>query len=328
MQVLQVHLSRTQCYNRIQGALAPQDFFKIMQFSGNFKGKIHILSTFWAQGPLLGQNSTGPPWPKSWIHPWHCAFLDQFQSIQRIFPKESLERETADGGLTSSIQCTCVLLLQKNSRFKLSESTRSMHVVWLFSLRIAFLLENLKKILCFCLVFPDGGMEKLSKAGVDTLRDNCASGTIKVPGRETNLQFSLHQCTLSDWWFPFCWNRNLSNAFMNSLLYSCQTMLCELPERICFVCREIYERQSRNLLLQLEFPHSSCFTLSFWLHACSDITYKPHLLSGEGVTAGNLWAIFWWCLFCGWVFSRLFFIFFVAVWQPPYKCWWFRNSSV
>ena len=29
----------------------PQDFFKIMQFSGNFKGKTPILSKFWAQGP-------------------------------------------------------------------------------------------------------------------------------------------------------------------------------------------------------------------------------------------------------------------------------------
>ena len=32
-----------------------------MQFSGNFKGKIPILSKFWAQGPPWGQNSAGPP---------------------------------------------------------------------------------------------------------------------------------------------------------------------------------------------------------------------------------------------------------------------------
>ena len=32
----------------------PQDFFKIMQFSGNFKGKSPIFSKFWAQGPPLG----------------------------------------------------------------------------------------------------------------------------------------------------------------------------------------------------------------------------------------------------------------------------------
>ena len=30
----------------------PPDFFKIMQFSGNFKGKTPILSKLWAQGPL------------------------------------------------------------------------------------------------------------------------------------------------------------------------------------------------------------------------------------------------------------------------------------
>ena len=46
-----------------------QDFFKIMQFLGNFKGETLILSKFWAQGPW-GQNSAGPPWPKSWIHAW------------------------------------------------------------------------------------------------------------------------------------------------------------------------------------------------------------------------------------------------------------------
>ena len=30
------------------GPPCPQDFFKIMQFSGNFKGKTPILSKFWA----------------------------------------------------------------------------------------------------------------------------------------------------------------------------------------------------------------------------------------------------------------------------------------
>ncbi len=36
---------------QIQGPPFPQDFFKIMQFSGNFKGKPPISSKFWAQGP-------------------------------------------------------------------------------------------------------------------------------------------------------------------------------------------------------------------------------------------------------------------------------------
>ncbi len=31
----------------------PKDFLKIMQFSGNFKGRTLILSKFWAQGPSL-----------------------------------------------------------------------------------------------------------------------------------------------------------------------------------------------------------------------------------------------------------------------------------
>ena len=37
-----------------------QDFFKIMQFSGNFE-ETPILSTFWGQGPLLGSKLHWPP---------------------------------------------------------------------------------------------------------------------------------------------------------------------------------------------------------------------------------------------------------------------------
>ncbi len=73
------------------GGLGPpchQDFFKIMQFSGNFKGKTPILSKFWAQGPPWGQNSTGPAWPKSWIRAWAltlgpCKELWEGREIQK-----------------------------------------------------------------------------------------------------------------------------------------------------------------------------------------------------------------------------------------------------
>ena len=43
------------------GPHSPQDFLKMMQFAGNFKEKLPILSKFWAQAPLWGQNFTGPP---------------------------------------------------------------------------------------------------------------------------------------------------------------------------------------------------------------------------------------------------------------------------
>ncbi len=46
---------------------------QIMQFSGNFKGKTPILSKFWAQGPLWGQNSAAP-WSKR-SAPGTCSFL-------------------------------------------------------------------------------------------------------------------------------------------------------------------------------------------------------------------------------------------------------------
>ncbi len=43
------------------GPPCPQDFFKIMQFSSNFKGRPTILSKFWAQPPTpRGQNSAAP----------------------------------------------------------------------------------------------------------------------------------------------------------------------------------------------------------------------------------------------------------------------------
>ena len=56
----------------------PQNFFKIMQFSGNFwenpqgKTKTSILSKYWDQPPL--KTPLAPPWPKSWIR-LHRRFL-------------------------------------------------------------------------------------------------------------------------------------------------------------------------------------------------------------------------------------------------------------
>ncbi len=64
-----------------RGPLCPQDVFKIMQFSGNFLGKPPILSKFWAQGPPGGQNSTGPPSPKSWIR---ACSLSRHQGIEHL----------------------------------------------------------------------------------------------------------------------------------------------------------------------------------------------------------------------------------------------------
>ena len=60
-----------QClHQRIQGGpFAPEIFFKIMQFWGNFGGKTPILRKCWALGPP-GIKTTGPPWRKSWICLW------------------------------------------------------------------------------------------------------------------------------------------------------------------------------------------------------------------------------------------------------------------
>ncbi len=58
--------------SRIQGGAwgsgsppsCPQDFFKIMQFAGNFKGKTPILSQVWAQVPPLGVKTLLAPLTK------------------------------------------------------------------------------------------------------------------------------------------------------------------------------------------------------------------------------------------------------------------------
>ena len=55
---------------RIQGPPCPQDFFKIMQFSGNCKEKPPILNNFRALGHPLWVKTPLAPWPKSWIRAW------------------------------------------------------------------------------------------------------------------------------------------------------------------------------------------------------------------------------------------------------------------
>ncbi len=70
------------------GPPCSQEFSKIMQFSGNFKGKNPILRKFWAQGPPWGQNSTGPPdqGEKFWFP---LAFSEQF--TQAVFAHKCKE---------------------------------------------------------------------------------------------------------------------------------------------------------------------------------------------------------------------------------------------
>ena len=58
------------------GPLPPRFVFKIMQFSGNFKA---------------GQNSAGPPWPKSWIRP--CIFRQMCRLFQMTLYFVQSEKE-------------------------------------------------------------------------------------------------------------------------------------------------------------------------------------------------------------------------------------------
>ena len=51
----------------VRGPPCPPRFFLIMRFSGNFKGKTLFWANFELRAPPWGQNSVGPPSPKSWI---------------------------------------------------------------------------------------------------------------------------------------------------------------------------------------------------------------------------------------------------------------------
>ena len=67
--------------------LPPRFFvFKMMQFSGNFKGKAPVLSKFWAQDPC--QNSAGPPCQTclSCESP-HCVWILVYPSL--FFPQNA-----------------------------------------------------------------------------------------------------------------------------------------------------------------------------------------------------------------------------------------------
>ena len=59
----------------------PKIFFKIMQFSGNFRGNPYILSTFGLRTPPphWGQNSAGPPDQNP-----GCATAKQLQTQQMV----------------------------------------------------------------------------------------------------------------------------------------------------------------------------------------------------------------------------------------------------
>ncbi len=70
------------------GPACPEEFFKIMQFSGNFKGKTLILSKFWAQGPHpWGQNSAIPPDQNPVIHQCYCSIPTNLTQVLALTKK-------------------------------------------------------------------------------------------------------------------------------------------------------------------------------------------------------------------------------------------------
>ncbi len=64
LQIVRLPTSRSREAMGARPPLPPRFFFKIMQFSGNFKGKPPILSKCWAQGPSLGSKQHRAPLTK------------------------------------------------------------------------------------------------------------------------------------------------------------------------------------------------------------------------------------------------------------------------
>ena len=85
----------------------PQNFFKIVQFSGNSKGKPPILSKFWAQGPPLGvKTPLGSPLIKILdprLQPYHKVpvvrntFGPPFHSLLVSLVSKQIERRAYRG---------------------------------------------------------------------------------------------------------------------------------------------------------------------------------------------------------------------------------------
>ncbi len=122
---------------RIQGALragppCPQDFFKIMQFSDNFKGKIPILSKCWVQAPLGVKTPLGPPDKNSGSAPGATmerqAFLRGQWRIQGGVKIDQNERET-------HTECGC------RTTHKFHTGLAALNLLWL-SARVCMVMSK------------------------------------------------------------------------------------------------------------------------------------------------------------------------------------------
>ncbi len=111
--------TKTECQQkRIQGAPpCPQDFFLIMKFSGNFKGKTPILSIFWAQGPPLRSKLCWAPLTKILYLRLVKQFLDKELATILAWPLTCCQ-VCKGAGSQSVVSCvTTISLVGSNSKW-------------------------------------------------------------------------------------------------------------------------------------------------------------------------------------------------------------------
>ena len=82
--------------SRRPGASAHKISLKSCSFQAILREKTFFLSKFRPLGPQWGQNSTGPPWPKSWIRHWLSP------SNNQPLPSVLLSEDSLFAKLTSS----------------------------------------------------------------------------------------------------------------------------------------------------------------------------------------------------------------------------------
>ncbi len=113
------------------GPPCPHDFFKIMQFWRNFRGK----PLFWqiaGSGPPLGAKLCWPPWPKSWIRPCtplvrlcHSDWNETFVVVRALFKQKPQVQESITNTVAEAkgFLCGKISLLGPFARLKQGAKT-------------------------------------------------------------------------------------------------------------------------------------------------------------------------------------------------------------
>ncbi len=124
-------------HKQIQGGpvgrpLAPKIYFQNHAVFRQFKGKTPYFEQVLGLGPPWGQNSTGPPWPKSWIR--RCGLLCPWEKKEWNFRSELSFSLAFDQSLkAASLILWCELIMAKKKKNPFSKRR---HFPWPLLLRM------------------------------------------------------------------------------------------------------------------------------------------------------------------------------------------------